>query len=74
MAGRAVLGWRNIAAHVSTRTGFSVGIDSLKRAARRADNPLPIRRWGASRPRVVADSAKLDAWVDTQWTTGRQST
>jgi hypothetical protein len=71
-SGRALLknpidGWREIARHVSALTGFTISIDSIKRWSQRRHDPLPIRKWGARRPRVLADGQELDAWCDRQW-------
>jgi hypothetical protein len=62
--------WRAIREHLQMRTGFAVSLDTLKRWSRRTDDPLPIRRWGVGRPRVVANSADLDGWVKRQWQGG----
>ena len=60
-------GWKHIAAHVSARTGFSVGVDAVAHMSKRVCDPLPVRRWGRRRPRVVADVAALDRWIDGEW-------
>lgn len=63
-------GWQAIAAYVAARTGFTVQVHAVQRWSRRKDDPLPVRRWGAGRPRVVADAAAVDAWCDRQWRGG----
>lgn len=67
---KGLQGWRAIAAYVAARTGFTVNVDSVQRWARRAKDPLPVKRWGLDRPRVVADRAALDAWITRQWRDG----
>ena len=64
---RLVEGWAAVAEHIQKRTGIHVSIDAAKRWARRAQDPLPTRRWGTGRPRVVADAQVLDSWCDRQW-------
>jgi hypothetical protein len=65
--GVQVEGWVAIAAHLSEHLGFYVTPHAAKRWARRPLDPLPVRRWGAGRPRIVADGRALDAWSDRQW-------
>jgi hypothetical protein len=60
-------GWGAIAFRLSSRSGLDVSVNAAMRWAKRSRDPLPIRRWGAGRPRVVADAAALDAWCDRQW-------
>lgn len=62
-----IAGWRAITAHVSARIGFAISVTSIKRWSQRRHDPLPIRKWGAGRPRVIADGHELDAWCDRQW-------
>jgi hypothetical protein len=62
-----ITGWCAITSHVSARTGFAISEDSIKRWSQRRHDPLPIRKWGAGRPRVIADGHELDAWCDRQW-------
>jgi hypothetical protein len=65
--GHLVAGWRAITAHVSARIGFAISEDSIKRWSQRRHDPLPIRKWGAGRPRVIADGQELADWCDRQW-------
>lgn len=62
-----VAGWRAITAHVSARSNFAISVASIKRWSQREHDPLPIRKWGVGRPRIVADTRALDAWCDAQW-------
>jgi hypothetical protein len=65
--GQPVEGWRAIAAHVSARTSFAISEASTRRWSQRRHDPLPIRKWGAGRPRVIADGQELADWCDRQW-------
>jgi hypothetical protein len=67
-----VEGWNAIAARVSKHTRLDVSAASVIRWSKRKDDPLPIRRWGVGRPRVVADGQEIDAWCDRQWVTTEQ--
>ena len=65
-------GWGRIAARVTRRIGLQVSPDTARRWAKRADDPLPVRRWTCGkRPHVVADGCELDAWCDRQWVVSR---
>ena len=63
---QAAVGWRGISEYVSARAPFPVSIDSVMRCARRKVDPLPVRRFGTTRPRVYAHIADLDAWLQRQ--------
>jgi hypothetical protein len=66
-------GWGPIAAHVTRRTGVQTSPDkfSARRWAKRADDPLPVRRWACGkRPHALADVRELDRWIDQQWQAG----
>jgi hypothetical protein len=66
--GRALVGWGEIARHISARVGIGVSTDRARRMAQRERDPLPLKRWGGgARPLVLADSHALDAWCDRQW-------
>mgnify|MGYP000944416869 CR=1 FL=1 len=62
-----LVGWLSIALHIGQRAGFHIGTDSVIRWSKRAEDPLPVRRWGAGRPRVVAEVDALNQWCDRQW-------
>jgi hypothetical protein len=59
--------WRAIAERIGKRTRLSVTPDAVRRWAALKRNPLPTRRWGGERPRIVASAAEVDAWVDGRW-------
>ncbi len=65
--GELVEGWGAIAGRVSKRTGLDVTIHAVQRWSKRVSDPLPVRRWGAGRPRVVANASEIDRWADRQW-------
>jgi len=66
---REVLGgWGEIAAHLKQRIGMQVSPDTLRRWAKRAEDPLPVRRWACGkRPHVLVDASDLDEWIDRHW-------
>ena len=67
MTGRPVIvGWRGITDYVAQRAPFTMSVDSIMRWSKRRADPLPVRRWGTSRPRVYAHVADLDAWLQRQ--------
>jgi hypothetical protein len=43
-SGETLEGWSKIAAHVTKQTGLTVSIACVQRWAKRADDPLPVRR------------------------------
>jgi hypothetical protein len=67
-----VQGWSAIAARVTQRTGLNMSSAAVVRLSKRQHDPLPVRRWGGSRPRVVADGRELDQWADRQWQAGEE--
>jgi hypothetical protein len=59
--------WPRIAAHVAEHSPLSFSTDTCMRAAKRAEDPLPIRRFGSpSRPRVYCLLSELDEWIARQ--------
>jgi hypothetical protein len=67
-AHEALEGWGRIAAHLTQRIGMQVSPDTARRWAKRADDPLPVRRWACGkRPHVLADVCELDRWLDQRW-------
>jgi hypothetical protein len=67
LPGDPVQGWSAIAARITQRTGLNMSPAAVTRLSKRQHDPLPVRRWGGSRPRVVADGRELDQWCDRQW-------
>lgn len=59
--------WSAIAQYISVRTSLDVSQDAAQRWARQTEDPLPVRRFGRRRPRVVANPAAINAWCDRQW-------
>jgi hypothetical protein len=67
LPGDPVQGWSAIATRVTQRTGLNMSSAAIVRLSKRQHDPLPVRRWGGSRPRIVADGRELDRWSDRQW-------
>ena len=55
---------KRIADYITEKSGVYVSDRMVKRLARRAHDPLPLRKFGA---RVVADEKELAAWIGRQW-------
>jgi hypothetical protein len=57
-------GYKEIAAFIASRIGDTVSIRSARGYGVRADDPIPVRRFGN---RVFIDDDQLDIWVARQW-------
>lgn len=60
-------GWKAIADRMTRRTGIEISPDQARRYARRLLDPLPVRRYGGPKPRIVADVAAIDAWTQREY-------
>ena len=63
-----LVGLESITDHVATRLGFRLSTDTIRRLSKRANDPAPLREWGANHPRIIVDVAALavDQCVDTR--------
>jgi hypothetical protein len=60
---RTVQGWKLIAECLTQLTGFEVSPNAARMLARRARDPLPVKRWGR---RSCAYVVRLSEWAQRQ--------
>jgi hypothetical protein len=69
----ALSGYKEIARYVAARIGEAVSAGTVRKWGCRADDPLPVRRFGRLHARISIEVSDLDGWIERQWLRGARN-